>query len=429
VNQLRQLMLEELQRRNFAATTIRTYLHGVTHFSRYFRRPPDQLGPKDIRKYQAMLFTKLKYSPNTVTLRLASLRFFYIHVLKRNWSIAETPYPKKVRHLPGVLSQAEVARLIDAADTPFHRVLLMTLYATGARRAEAANLKVSDIDSQRMVVHIREGKGGRDRDVMLSPKLLEALRDYWRGLRRKPKEWLFPGNRWHTSSHPVTTKVLWSACQIAAERAGLAQKNSRVFRGKFVAGLRNAFHRGALKFHGDLLPLAQPRAFAAWRRVLFRQDWVVYSKRPFGGPEHALRYLGAYTHRAAISNSRLVALADGNVTFRWRDSAHSNRKRLMTLPVEEFLRRFLLHLLPPGFVRIRNFGFLANRRRATLLPLCFELLGGSEKRAVPEASPSAQATHSLWNCPVCGGTMHVVERLSAAQLLLRSPPEADRCAA
>ncbi len=120
------------------------------------------------------------------------MRFFYIHVLKRNWSIAETPYPKKVRHLPGVLSQQEVARLIDAADTPFHRILLMTLYATGARRAEAARLKVSDIDSQRMVVHIREGKGGKDRDVMLSPKLLEALRVYWRGLRRKPKEWLFP---------------------------------------------------------------------------------------------------------------------------------------------------------------------------------------------------------------------------------------------
>jgi integrase len=114
-------------------------------------------------------------------------------VLKRGWSIAETPYPKKVRHLPGVHSQEEVARLIEAADTPFHRILLMTLYATGARRAEAARLRVGDIDSQRMVVHIHEGKGGKggkDRDVMLSPKLLEELRVYWRGLRRKPKEWL-----------------------------------------------------------------------------------------------------------------------------------------------------------------------------------------------------------------------------------------------
>src|SRR6202046_4293511 len=164
-------MIEELHRRNFADTTIRSYLHGVEHFSKYFDRRPDQLGPQHIRQYQAMLFTKLKYSPNTVIQRLASLRFFYIHVLKRNWSIAETPYPKKVRHLTGVLSQEEVARLIDAAEFPFHRILLMTLYATGARRAEVAHLKISDIDRQRMVIHIRSGKGRKDRDIMLSPKL------------------------------------------------------------------------------------------------------------------------------------------------------------------------------------------------------------------------------------------------------------------
>jgi hypothetical protein len=111
---------------------------------------------------------------------------------------------------------------------------------------------------------------------------------------------------------------------------------SRVFRGKFVAGLRTAFHTGALQFHGHLLPLAMPRAFASWLRVLFRHDWVVYAKRPFGGPEHVLRYLGAYTHRVAISNSRLVALSEGSLTFRWRDSTHGNKKRLMTLPVMSF---------------------------------------------------------------------------------------------
>jgi hypothetical protein len=202
----------------------------------------------------------------------------------------------------------------------------------------------------------------------------------------------------------------------------------RVFRRKFVAGLRSAFDQGEIQFHGSLLHLAQPRAFRAWLRVLYRHHWVVYSKPPFGGPEHVLRYLGAYTHRVAISNSRLVALEQGNVTFRWRDSAHANKKRLMTLPVEEFLRRFLLHLLPPGFVRIRNFGFLANRKRAVLLPLCLQLLGGSEKSASSASSPTNQ-THSLWNCPVCGGTMYVIERLSAAQLLLRAPPQPVRCAA
>jgi hypothetical protein len=206
---------------------------------------------------------------------------------------------------------------------------------------------------------------------------------------------------------------------------------SRVFRGKFVAGLKTAFRQGTLQFHGNLVPLAEPRTFASWLRPLFRHDWVVYSKRPFGGPEHVLRYLGAYTHRVAISNHRLVALCDGNVTFRWRDSAHGNRKRLMTLPVEEFLRRFLLHLLPPGFVRIRNFGFLANRQRARLLPLCFRLLQDSADISEPgtHRSPDHARSPLHWNCPLCGGIMRVVERLTAAQLLLRSPPYSNRCAA
>jgi site-specific recombinase XerD len=218
-------MLDELERRNYAQSTIRAYIRAVEHFARHFHRSPDELAPEHIRQYQAAMFRTWKLAPNTVTQRLAALRFFYIQVLKRAWSVAETPYPKKVLHLPEILSQHEVARLIDATETPFQRILVMTLYATGARRAEVARLKVSDIDSQRMVVHIRGGKGRKDRDVMLSPALLEALRTYWRGLRCKPSTWLFPGNRWHTSSHPVTTKVLWTACQQAALRAGLEHKH------------------------------------------------------------------------------------------------------------------------------------------------------------------------------------------------------------
>jgi len=199
---------------------------------------------------------------------------------------------------------------------------------------------------------------------------------------------------------------------------------SRVFRGKFVTVLKAAFRDGKLEFHGQLAPLAQPRVFASWLRVLFRQDWVVYCKPPFGGPEHVLRYLGAYTHRVAISNHRLIALADGKVTFRWRDSAHGNRKRIMSLTGEQFLRRFLLHLLPLGFMRIRNFGFLANRRRAALLPPCFRLLpqSGSDKPAAVTASTATPSSPSLWKCPLYGGIMQVVERLSVAQLFLRSPP-------
>ncbi len=195
-----------------------------------------------------------------------------------------------------------------------------------------------------------------------------------------------------------------------------------MFRGKFVAALRQAFAAGKLAFHGQMKSLAQPKAFSSLLRQLFRHPWVVYSKRPFGGPEYALRYLGRYTHRVAISNHRLVSFVDGQVTFRWRDSAHKNKQRLMTLPVEEFLRRFLLHLLPRGFVRIRHFGFLANRRRAALLPLCFGLLTtAAEPSAPPSASP---ATHApvLWRCPSCGGPMVVVERLTAAEIRMRAPP-------
>jgi len=198
---------------------------------------------------------------------------------------------------------------------------------------------------------------------------------------------------------------------------------SRVFRGKFVAALKRASSEGELRFYGDLKRLAQPKIFSSWLRQLFRHDWVVYCKPPFGGPEHALRYLGAYTHRVAISNHRLVALADGQVTFRWRDSAHKNKKRLMTLPVEEFLRRFLLHLLPRGFVRIRNFGFLANRRRALLLPLCARLLDlVPESNPVNPLGPRPVRVLTFWFCPMCGGSMHVIERLTAAQIQLRAPP-------
>ena len=148
----------------------------------------------------------------------------------------------------------------------------------------------------------------------------------------------------------------------------------------------------------------------------------MYSKPPFGGPEYVLQYLGRYTHRVAISNHRLVWFAEDQVTFRWRDSAHQNQPRLMTLCVDEFLRRFLLHLLPKGFVRIRNFGFLANRRRATSLPFCFPLLGAAQQ---PHSQPEASTPHPtspLWLCPNCGGPMRVIERLPTTEIQLRSPP-------
>jgi hypothetical protein len=196
----------------------------------------------------------------------------------------------------------------------------------------------------------------------------------------------------------------------------------RVFRGKFVAGLKSAFQQGQLHLSGELAPLAQPKSFASWLRLLFRKNWVVYAKPPFGGPVYVLQYLGRYTHRVAISNHRLVSFADGQVTFRWRDSAHQNQQKLMTLSLDEFLRRFLLHLLPKGFVRIRNFGFLANRQRANLLPLCFAALASSPSPDPPQASANNEPSGDLRLCPYCGAPMVIIERLAAASIQLRSPP-------
>src|SRR4051812_13834536 len=218
------MMLEELERRNYSQSTARTYVRTIADLARYFKRPPDQLGPDQLRQYQAYLFRERKLAANTVSQRTAALRFFLVATLKKPWTIAETPYPRKTFRLPKILSVEQVSKLINAAPTLFYRVLLMALYATGLRRAELAHLKVTDVDSERMIIHVQAGKGRKDRDVMLSPKLLEELRTYVRGLRRKPEVWLFPGNRWHTGDKPITTKVIWAACRQAATRAGLGNQ-------------------------------------------------------------------------------------------------------------------------------------------------------------------------------------------------------------
>jgi integrase/recombinase XerD len=222
MTRLRKMMLDELERRNYSDTTRRAYLLGVEQFAKHFDRSPEHLGLNHIRDYQVHLFRVKRLKPATVAVRLAALRFLFVAVLKRRWTVAETPYPKRPDSLPIVLSQDEVARLIDAALTPLHRAVLMTLYATGLRRAELTRLKVSDIDIERMAIHVLGGKGRKDRDVMLSPKLLDELRQYWRSLKHKPRTWLFPGGRWHSrTEQPMTDKVVWYACEQAAKRAGI----------------------------------------------------------------------------------------------------------------------------------------------------------------------------------------------------------------
>ena len=222
---LRQAMLEELHRRNYAATTIKAYVRIIEDFTRYFRRPPDRLGPQQLRQYQAHLFTDRKLQPGTVQQHVAALRFFYVKTLKRRYLLDELPHPKRGHKLPTILSPEEVAQLIEAARNLFHRTMLMTLYGTGVRRAELCRLRVTDIDRPRMMVHIRNGKGGHDRDVPLSVTLLETLRVYWRWM--KPQTYLFPGTvkNWRADV-PITPKMPWEACRAAARRAGLTQRLS-----------------------------------------------------------------------------------------------------------------------------------------------------------------------------------------------------------
>jgi len=190
---------------------------------------------------------------------------------------------------------------------------------------------------------------------------------------------------------------------------------SRVFRGKFCAGLKRLHRRKRLCCAGPASLLADSKQFRQLLRRLHRQDWVVYAKPAFGGPAQVLRYLGRYTHRVAISNHRLLAFDGERVTFRWKDYAHGGKQRKMNLAGIEFLRRFFLHVLPKGFVRIRHFGFLSNRHRASRLAICRQLLGWSTSE-LPNASNSSGSS-SDWHCPRCGTVMVVTRRLTAAEVL------------
>ena len=222
---LRKAMLEELQRRNLSPITTRIYLHSVEEFAQYFKTPPDQLGLEHVRQYQAHLFTDRKLEAVSVAQQVSALRFLFLKTLKRPWLVDDIPVPKRPIRLPEILSRGEVERLIQYVSSPLHRIWLLILYATGIRRQELVRLKIEDIDSDRMLIRIRQGKGKKDRNVMLSPRLPQELRDYWRSANPKPKTYLFPSKSTHpTGDAPMTSKSVWDAVQQAAARAGLGKR-------------------------------------------------------------------------------------------------------------------------------------------------------------------------------------------------------------
>jgi integrase/recombinase XerD len=222
MTRLRKMMLEELQRRNYSDSTTRYYLQAVAAFAKHFEKPPDKLGADELRTYQVYLLKERKLAVGTVIARVAALRFFFVRTLKRHEFREDLPYPKEGRRLPTVLSLDEVALLIDAAGNLMQRALLMTLYGTGMRRAEVARLKVTDVDSRRMMIRVEHGKGDVDRDIPLSPALLETLRAYWRW--KKPRSYLFPSSLGQRGNgKAISDKTVWYACKEAARHAGITK--------------------------------------------------------------------------------------------------------------------------------------------------------------------------------------------------------------
>jgi site-specific recombinase XerD len=213
------MMLEELERRNYSQGTTRRYLRFVERFAQHFGKSPDKLGPDHLRSYQAYLLRERKLCPGSVENHVAALRFFFVRTLRRHEFREYLPYPKTRKKLPNILSQEEVARLINASTNLFQRTLLMVLYGTGMRRSELARLKIAHIDSQRMIIHVVDGKGHKDRDLPLSPTLLENLRIYWQ--RLKPRTYLFPSRLHRDREQPISDKAVWWACTEAAKKCGL----------------------------------------------------------------------------------------------------------------------------------------------------------------------------------------------------------------
>jgi integrase/recombinase XerD len=218
VTPLRQRMLEDLQIRHYSPTTIRLYLYAVREFARHFGKPPDQLGTEHIRRYQLFLTKEKKVSTSTCVLMVCALRFFYTHTLHRKVAIERIPFPRRERKLPLILSREEVKALLEAPHDLRHRAMLSILYGSGLRVSEVTRLKVADIDSARNVLWVRFGKGRKDRQALLPPKLRELLRCYWRS--RRPAEWLFPGAR---RGQPISVKAIFMACRNAARAAGIAK--------------------------------------------------------------------------------------------------------------------------------------------------------------------------------------------------------------
>ena len=366
---LRQRMTEDMQVRNLSLNTQRAYIQHVSLFARHFDQSPATLGPGHIRTYQLYLMNERKLAPSSIQIAIAALRFLYRVTLKKNWDFKELiPSPKSAAKLPVVLGPDEVLRFLGA-ELGFFAVL----HTWGQAQLHHPHL------------HCVVAGGG------LSP-------DGTRWIACRPNFFL-----------PV--RVL-----------------SRLFRRLFLESMEKAFDAGSLAFSGTMEALSDRRAFLRHIAPARKTEWVVYSKAPFAGPEQVLAYVARYTHPVSISNDRLLDIEGGKVRFRWKDYRDGNRQKIMTLDGGEFIRRFLVHVLPDGFHRIRYYGFLGNCHRARKLALCRELLG----MAPPDPATDLLADYrdrfealtgqSLRECPHCHtGTMVVIDCIARPKVCQAVP--------
>ncbi len=280
--------------------------------------------------------------------------------------------------LPVVLNHEEMRRLIKSCDLLKHRLLLSLLYGCGLRCSEVRKLGVRDVDLVRGMVHVRCGKGSKDRYLPLGVLLIRGIGLYLEALR--PQQWLFEGN---VPGGGLTAKGIWKTARSDGKYLLNVKAMSQVFRGRFIAELKEA------------LPLEMSRELLS---ALYKNNWVIYAKKPFSGAHNVVEYLGRYTHKIAISNHRITNIADGKVSFSYKDYRHGGVKKEMELEGMEFIRRFSQHILPKGFVRIRHYGILSSTSKqqngvvikAQLPPL-----------APPQAGCAAPQAYHAKQCPCC----------------------------
>ncbi len=374
ISPLRQRLIDDMTMRGFSRETQRNYIRDVGRFATHLGRSPHTATAEEVRQFQIEQHEAGLPIP-TMNSIVSALRFFFTYTLDRPDLARKLVRTRHPRNLPVVLSRDEVARLLNATTCLKHQVALSVAYGTGLRVAEVAALKVSDIDSARMLLRVERGKGGRYRNAMLPADLLTLLREWWKLGRRL-----------------------------------------------FLTRLLALFDTDRLVFRGQLASLADRRAFLRHLAPVRSRRWVVYAKPPFAGPKAVLAYLSRYTHRVAISNRRLLAFNEKGVTFRYkdyrRDTAH--QQQVMTLGTDEFIRRFMLHVLPRGFHRIRHYGLLASSSRKASLAWARELLNVIST-PVAEAPEPEQVTPPP--CPCCGGQMVVIQ-IFARWCQPRGPPRA-----